>query len=129
MLGDRTLGVGVGMFLILFYLPVAEDRAELVEINHFYSEDGMKTFDQVIFYDWDDKACRFQVVDWRLIKKGFQCSKDVDRNLFVTTWLDHDQHRKVVSPLFRETWTQVDPELQERHVFPQDRRRKLYAKP
>ena len=30
---------------------VAQDHVDLVEVNHFYDEQGKLVFDQVIFYD------------------------------------------------------------------------------
>jgi hypothetical protein len=45
------------------------DRVTLVEVNHHYNgEDGKLVFDQVIWYDWNARESRYDVVDWRLLK-------------------------------------------------------------
>ena len=55
---------------------LARDRVDLIEVNHFYDEQGRLVFDQIIFYDWSPMQCRYQVRDWRLLKffdsLGFQ---------------------------------------------------------
>ena len=45
------------------------DRVDLIELNHFYDEQGKLVFDQVIFYDWCNEQCRYNVRAWRLLKK------------------------------------------------------------
>lgn len=45
-----------------------EDACDVVELNHFYDDQGRHVFDQVIFYVWDDGRRRHQVLDWRLVK-------------------------------------------------------------
>jgi len=35
---------------------VAREQVDLVELNHFYDEQGRLVFDQLIFYDWAERA-------------------------------------------------------------------------
>jgi hypothetical protein len=39
-----------------------------IEINHFYTDGAVWTFDQLIFYKFDYLKCRFEVIDWRMCK-------------------------------------------------------------
>jgi hypothetical protein len=105
------------------------DRVDLVEINHFYDEQGRLVFDQLIFYDWSAVEKRYNVRAWRLLKSPAQIPvrnwKDKD---YVAIWHDskeRDVLRKVVAKMIRETWTQYDPELLEREFLPQEKRREL----
>ena len=124
-----SLAVG---FATLSLNPVqspAVDEVDLVEINHFYDEQGRLVFDQVIFYEWSSDASRYQVRDWRLLKKPSQIPLRNwrDRN-YEAIWHDfknQDVLRKVRAKMVRETWTQYDPELVEREFLPDEKRRKL----
>jgi len=105
------------------------DRVDLIEINHFFDEQGRLVFDQLIFYDWSAAEKRYNVRDWRLLKSPAQIPvrnwKDRD---YVAIWHDfkeRDVQRKVAAKMIRETWTQYDPELLEREHLPQEKRREL----
>jgi hypothetical protein len=70
------------MWIVILLLGMPErdyplvDRVMLVEVNHFYDEQGRLVFDQVIWYDWDGD--RYQIVDWRLLK-GVRSDEPVDQ--------------------------------------------------
>ena len=105
------------------------DTVDLIEINHFYDEQGRLVFDQIIFYDWCPEESRYQVCDWRLLKHRSQVPLPNWRDgNYVAVWRDfkdRDILRKVQAKMTRETWTQYDPELVEREFLPQEQRREL----
>lgn len=105
----------------------AHDRVALIELNHYFNENGDKVFDQVIFYDWNEALGRFDVVTWRLVKHESQIPRPecCGRKQYTTLWYDGEIQRAVVADSFRETWTQHDPELSEREVMPRELRRGL----
>lgn len=106
---------------------VARDEVDLVEINHFYDENGRHVFDQLIFYDWSAKESRFQVRAWRLLKSASQIpQRNWQRGEFESVWHDGEVLRKIQAASFRETWTQHDPELTERAALPRELRRELH---
>ncbi len=108
--------------------PIATDTVDLIEINHFYDENGKLVFDQLLFYDWSAKDARFQVRAWRLLKKNSQLPRrDWQRGDYQTTWHDGDLLRHVRAKSIRETWTQYDPELIERANLAKDKRRELFT--
>ena len=49
---------------------VARESVDLIELNHFYDEQGRLVFDQVIFYDWSAADARYNVRAWRLVKNS-----------------------------------------------------------
>lgn len=105
---------------------IARDRVDLIEINHFYDEQGRLVFDQIIFYDWSPALSRYNVRAWRLLKNPAQIPhRNWRQRHFVTVWHDGDVLRKVESSSLRESWTQYDPELVEREFLPKERRREL----
>lgn len=102
------------------------DHVDVIEVNHFYDKHGKLVFDQAIFYEWDDKEGRFQVIDWRLIKKPSQIPRrDWKRGDYVCVWSDGETLRVVRAKSYRETWTQYDPELVERQFLPKEYRKGL----
>lgn len=106
---------------------VAHDVVDLIEVNHFYDEHGRLVFDQVIFYDWCNSQCRYQVRAWRLLKSPAQIpQKNFNTGEYETLWHDGDVTRRVRGKSFRESWTQHDPELRERDYLPKDKRGELY---
>ena len=106
---------------------VARDEVDLVELNHFYDDNGKHIFDQLIFYDWSGEESRFQVRAWRLIKSPSQMpQRNWKSGEYESVWHDGDVLRKIYAASFRETWTQYDPELVERSSLPREQRRELH---
>ena len=112
--------------------PIASESVDLIEVNHFYDENGKLVFDQVIFYRWSSAGRdyegrtlpeRYNVIAWRLIKKPSQLPKKRWRSgRYECVWYDQELLRRVSAPAIRETWLQYDPELEERKNFPKERR-------
>lgn len=116
--------------LLLSVVPqaggVLADRVDLIELNHFYDEQGREVFDQMIFWEWDGDRSRFHAIDFRLVKSPRQVPAfDFETRCWVSIWPDGDLLRKVRAGSFRETWTQYDPELYDRKFVPKDLRRGL----
>lgn len=105
---------------------VAREDVDLIEVNHFFDEQGRLVFDQVIFYDWSVTDARFQVRAWRLLKSPKQLPRrDWKQGDYIAIWYDGEQLRKVRARALHETWTQYDPELIEREFLPKEKRREL----
>ena len=105
---------------------VAVDEVDLIELNHFYDDRGRLVLDQVIFYDWSPADRRFNVRAWRLLKKPGQFpQRDWRTGKYVAIWHDQGVLRKVQATNYRESWTQRDPELEERAFLPKNERRGL----
>lgn len=115
------------LVLILFSIvprdDVVRESVDLVEVNHFYDENGRLVFDQIIFYDWI--YSNYRVVAWRLVKSDSQFPRRLWPRGYSCYWQDGEQTRQVLASSDRETWTQYDPELVEREYFPKELRREL----
>jgi hypothetical protein len=106
---------------------VVGDQVDLIEVNHFFDEQGRHIFDQTIFYDWCPVQCRYNVRAWRLLKHPSQRPyRDWKGGGYIAVWHDGNLLRRVRSPSFRESWTQYDPELVERDFLPKEQRRDLH---
>jgi len=105
---------------------VSRESVDLIELNHFYDEQGRLVFDQVIFYDWSAIEARYNVRAWRLVKNPAQLpQRDWKDGGYSAMWQDGEQIRHIYSKSIRETWTQYDPELLEREYLPKERRKEL----
>ena len=88
----------------------------LIELNHFYDQHGRPVYDQVIFYERAAETGRFQVRAWCLVEDRESLNrrpvKNYETQLYQVDWFDTDQRllRKITSRLYRESWTQIDPE-------------------
>jgi len=105
---------------------VASQHVDLIELNHFVDADGREVFRQVLFYDWSPTHRRFIVRAWRLVKTDSQ----IPRRRWAPAqyrcvWHDDGLMREVTAPSFRETWTQRDPERQNRKLVAEDARKPL----
>lgn len=119
---------------------IVHDDVEIIELNHLYRDDGILILDQYIFWEWDNSS-----KERKLIKTRTQTKYHVKLHGHrVITWkphkdktvrehdgiyylLFHDNKilRKVTSKNFVETWTTVDPEVEERNRLGKHLRRGL----
>jgi hypothetical protein len=117
------------LLLLFSIVPVeltAREHFDLVELNHFYDENGKLVFDQAIWYRWCCDMERYQVVAWRLVKNDQPAyARDWEGGGYIATWNDGEVMRRVRADSFRESWTQFDPELAEREYLPKEKRPEL----
>lgn len=120
---DDKMGACALVLCLLGIIPhelVAKDHVDVIETNHFYNEKGEFVFDQRVFYEFNSDLNQYVVADFRMIKdnRNFVAHK---RLVF------HDGYSlcDVRCEAVRETWTQFDPELENRKVIPIANRRKL----
>jgi hypothetical protein len=114
---------------LLAHAPVVDvvvDHVDLLEVNHYYDEQGRHVFDQTIYYDWSPEHSRYNVRAFRLLKSTGQMPyRDWKTGEYIAVWHDGSIMRKVHADAFRESWTQYDPEVIEREYLPREQRREL----
>jgi len=95
---------------------IIEEQVDMIELNHFFDPQGRHVYDQVIFYHVAPETGKFRVRAWCLIEDRESLSRRPLRDPHTSTarveWYDENQKivRRLTSKLFRESWTQVDPE-------------------
>ena len=93
-----------------------DEYVDLIELNHFFDQQGRLVYDQVVFYERAPETGKFQVRAWCLVEDREYLNrrpvKNQETELYQVDWFDTDQRllRKITSRLYRESWTQVDPE-------------------
>jgi len=137
---------------------VVEDHFDMVEINHLYNDNGNLVLDQIIYWDWEGDNFHVvdwrPIKDGRetLTSKEYNIRKNqqpmfrgerlpvvpkwvgsqmvpVKRdNIYRVIWWDGNVLRKVTCDVLMTTWTQNDPELEDRELWPKIRRRGLSKK-
>lgn len=89
-------------------------KVDLVELNHRYDDQGRHCYDQVIFYEWSPDYRRYHVVAWCMVDNGLSQLPTLDRtrNNYVVRWTDREtgRNREIWAPVYRETWSDWDPE-------------------
>lgn len=94
------------------------ESVEMVELNHHHDyQTGKHSYDQIIFYEWSHDYTRYHVIAWGIVEKpehfptkdprGYKCDF---------------KGYTVYATSFRESWTVVDPERQNKKLFPDERR-------
>lgn len=103
--------------------PLLDDDVECLELNHSYDDQCNILVHQIIGWHYNPAEHRAEIVFWRLVKK-----MKIGRNqvVFVEGGLENcGAIRRVRYKSFFETWTQYDPEMNDRDVLPQNQRRGL----
>ena len=109
-----------------FSQPVCE-HVDLIELNHKFDKNAKHTFSQVIFYERLPQNGLYRVRDWVLVDDRESLSAvPVNRNgLYCSAFVKECVFYHVRSPVFRQSWTQTDPELEDSRVYPKHTRRLL----
>jgi hypothetical protein len=113
------------IFLLLASLtqPFARsEHADLLELNHHYDLRGCHVYDQLIVWRQNPATFRFEVASWTLCDTQGKYPVRSQSGVYRVTWIDSGKPREVVSRMFRESWTQTDPEREDqKRVHPEDR--------
>jgi hypothetical protein len=98
---------------------VIEQAVDCIEINHFHDNQARPVFVQTIFWNWVAQLSEYRVVDWRIDSGSFP-RYNHRLKTWVSFWMDKkdNRYRRVFAPLHRETWTQHDPEIEDRCLLP-----------
>lgn len=113
---------------------VVTDSVDLCEHNFFYDSSAKLIFEQLIFYDFNAKENRYDVVAYGLIRgrgdlnykgKSFIPYYNNQRRQWESLWMDGVILRRVTAVAFQRTWLQYDPEHAARFVQPENQRRGL----
>ena len=92
----------------------------LMELNHFYSLDGKYVYSQIILWHRDPVTYKLEVGEWAIVD-GYYNADFPSHNNGLHHWTSKEG-LNAHSRLFRESWTQTDPErANQRKLHPEDR--------
>lgn len=95
-------------------------RGGLLEVNHRHNANGSEAFVQVIVWDWSPDYRRYDAQAWVMIEDWHW---DGQR---LIARAEGGRPLEFRGRLFRETWTLVDPEVENRILFKERYRRKVW---
>ena len=98
---------------------IKETQVDMIEVNHNIPS----KVHQVIFWEWSEG--RWTVVAWRFIEKS--ALPTPDGRGWRVTWMDEKQMRTVYARICIESITSEDPEVANRKILPQHKRRGLWS--
>lgn len=104
---------------------VLTEQCDTLEVNHFYDNNGKLVFDQVIVWR-ADRYGQMRVDAWWLLKDPH--SHPIRNGQWYQAVFSDDEHvRRIRSRCIVITWTQHDPEIEDRKHRPKKRRPNLLA--
>lgn len=106
--------------LLLGLGRIWDNQVDLAELNHFRA--GDRTLTQLILYDWHSVEDVHLVVAWQMLHEEEHRFIQRSGNQWVIHWAPGVRVRAAA---FRETWTDHDPEMANRKLLPEDRRRRF----
>lgn len=108
---------------------VITETVDAIECNHCYEEDGTLKFNQFIFYEFSHDYGRSHVMSWFMYHNDQHVNGvirpvvkyDPNSKEWTVKWRDRDGHitRIVKSKVFTETWTENDPERENKSLMPE----------
>jgi hypothetical protein len=112
----------IAMLVALLSIPLGtstHEHVDAIELNHNFDGRGRLIFDQVIFWERTPTTGRFQVRAWCMVDDRDVVNRrpiQTDNGLYECVIVDSDQRlvRRIVSRVYRESWTQNDPERDDR---------------
>lgn len=109
----------IALLCVIGSLRFAPEQVDLLELNHFFDRSGRSVFSQVIAWEVDQSTRKYRVRDWAMVE---------EHNLphFVNGHVRFKMRKGLVSSrMFRESWTQTDPERDDLAKWPNDLRTEL----
>lgn len=94
---------------------------DVIELNHQFNYKGELSFDQIIFWGRNPVDGKYNVRSWTLTDSCYPITVDG-----ITRFENKDY--RVHSRVFRETWTQYDPEAANKKVWPEGKRESVPLK-
>lgn len=80
---------------------------DMMEVSHVYREDGEHCYTQLILWEWSPDYRRFNVMRWKLLDEPNEYPKKRGATYYVPGYK---------SRLFRQTWSQHDPEKRNKRL-------------
>jgi hypothetical protein len=103
------------MLTLLTFIAISlsgSQRCDLIELNHCYHESGEELrFTQVVIWDWSPDYRRYEPRRWKIVPHNEQVIRAGKLYRVVVDDIVID------AKLFRETWTNYDPEYRARRII------------
>lgn len=144
------------MLLTVIPLGPVRDRVDVIERNVVYCEADADyplthkpIFTQILFRSWEPSTGNHEIIAWRMLtsfsveeapeqppeagpyitrkRTLMAVTKNQQTGLYELRWLDNGTERIVEAKTYIETMTLGDAEVEEREVWPREKRRELLS--
>jgi hypothetical protein len=107
------------LLLVIGNQFVAHDHCDLVELHHFHDFQGRNVYDQVIFYEWSAEHSRYHVRSWAISEGDKIPRRNYSDGTYRTCYTERESNieRLITSTHFRESFTQTDPERDNKRLL------------
>lgn len=99
-------------------------HCDIIELNHKLDELGNVAFTQIIIWNWKPEVCRHHVEAWWMVDVNnlhlMPCRKDES---IVVRRIINEKPVEVIAKGYRETKTNNDPEVDDKRIWHESRRR------
>jgi len=112
--------LGLFLLLVVDQSIVRRESCDMIELHHMHDAVGERSFEQIIFWDWDERRSEYHVRAWRIIQSDERPIKQGNR--WYISWNDNQTRRSFVSSHYRESWLQRDPERDDKREHPESER-------
>lgn len=110
------------VLIALLSIPLnltTHEHVDAIELNHFFDQRGHLVYDQLVFWERNPANGRFQVRAWCLVDDRETLNRRPlknDNGLYECFAVDSNERltRRIVSRVFRESWSQTDPEREDK---------------
>lgn len=112
-------------------LGIILTSVELLHLNHYYDKSGKHVFDQTIIMEKDPSTGKMHTRAWLMADDSQETNRRPTKNgmtgQWEVYWYDHDKRvaRKITSRAFHESWSQIDPEREDKKTWPEEWRAAL----
>lgn len=96
------------------------ESVDCIELNHYHDKQGKLVYDQIVFWKANPSDGRFVVRAWCMANDD--CRPLTVNGIYKVVWRDGNLVRYVSSRLYRESWTQIDPERENKKHFDESSR-------
>lgn len=128
------------LILLLILSPLDSGRREyntitrycdLVEVNSHIDQKGRHTYDQIIFWEWNPVLKKMVVCSWTLVSEDeSNIPSRVGKRYVFRREYKREKRKTIIiyADLFRKTTSRIDPEKENKKIFPEKLRRDLFTK-
>jgi len=116
------------LLLVVGNLSVTHDHCDLTELNHYFDAQGRNVYDQVIFYEWSPEHSVYHVRSWIIVEDSQRLPRrNYSNNIYKIRYTDRESkiERLITSTHFRESYTQTDPERDNKRLLDERLRHSL----
>lgn len=116
----------IAVLLMLATYAAPMPSVDRIEVNHYHDAKCKHVFTQLVFWDWSEQRRRYDIREWRLMKRETMQPRKINGR-YVCRWTEDGCLREVTAASCSETWTQRDPELIEREYLSEEQRKPIFG--